>query len=66
MPGRWPRPGLGPQAAAAAIALIYDKSARGEVASAGGHFRGIVAKALAGNLHLDKSFYGRLSERRNA
>lgn len=53
---------LGPFVAAAAIALIYDKHAKGEVASAGGYLRGIVGKAMEGALHLERSFYGRLSQ----
>lgn len=55
---------LGPYVAAAAFALIFDKQAKGEVASAGGYLRGIVGKALDGDLHLERSFYGRLSEQR--
>jgi len=54
---------LGPAVAAAALALIYDKHASGEVSSPGGYLRGMVQKAVAGELHLDRSFYGRLSER---
>jgi len=57
---------LGPQVAAAAIALIYDKYNAGEVASPGGYLRGMVEKAGAGELHLDRSFYGRLNEVRAA
>ncbi len=57
---------LGPQLAAAAIALIYDKYNAGEVASPGGYLRGMVEKARAGELHLDRSFYGRLSEHQAA
>ncbi|MBL4766374.1 MAG: replication protein C [Rhodobacteraceae bacterium] len=57
---------LGPQVAAAAIALIYDKYSAGEVASPGGYLRGMVEKAGAGELHLDRSFYGRLSEHQAA
>jgi len=53
---------LGPQIAAAAIALIYDKYNAGEVASPGGYLRGMVEKAGAGELHLNRSFYGRLTE----
>lgn len=53
---------LGPAVAAAALALIYDKHATGEVSSPGGYLRGMVEKGLAGELHLDRSFYGRLSE----
>ena len=52
---------LGPLVAAAAMSLIYEKSATGEVASAGGYLRGIVTKALEGELHLERSFYGRLN-----
>ena len=52
---------LGPQAAAAAMALIFDKFSGGEVASPGGYLRGMVEKAGAGELHLERSFYGRLS-----
>ncbi len=54
---------LGPAVAAAAIALIFDKHTTGEVKSPGGYLRGMVEKAKAGELHLDRSFYGRLSER---
>jgi len=54
---------LGPEVAAAAIALIYDKHSAGEVSSPGGYLRGMVQKAQTGELHLDRSFYGRLSER---
>lgn len=52
---------LGPAAAAASIALILDKSALGEVKSPGGYLRGLVERAQHGELHLDRSFYGRLS-----
>lgn len=52
---------LGPHVAAAAMALIYEKTTAGEVASAGGYLRGMVEKALQGNLHLERSFYGRLN-----
>ena len=57
---------LGPQMAAAALALIFDKFNAGEVASPGGYLRGMVEKAGAGELHLDRSFYGRLKEVRAA
>ena len=53
--------GLGKQAAAAAMVLVFDKHARGEVASPGGYLRGMVGKAGAGELHLERSIYGRLS-----
>ena len=54
--------GLGKQAAAAAMVLVFDKHARGEVASPGGYLRGMVEKAGAGELNLERSIYGRLSE----
>lgn len=54
---------LGPAVAAAAVALIYDKHASGEVSSPGGYLRGMVEKARAGELHLDRSFYGRMGDR---
>ena len=57
---------LGPQMAAAALALIFDKFNAGEVASPGGYLRGMVEKAGVGELHLDRSFYGRLNEVRAA
>ncbi|MEY8829732.1 plasmid replication protein RepC [Sedimentitalea sp. XS_ASV28] len=52
--------GLGKQAAAAAMVLVFDKHAKGEVASPGGYLRGMVEKAGAGELHLERSIYGRL------
>ena len=52
---------FGPEVAAAVIALIYDKHAIGEVVSPGGYLRGMVEKARAGELHLERSFYGRMS-----
>jgi len=52
---------LGPAAAAASIALIFDKSTNGEVKSPGGYLRGLIEKAQLGELHLDRSFYGRLN-----
>ena len=52
---------MGKQKAAAALALVFDKHAAGEVASPGGYLRGMIEKAGAGELHLERSFYGRLS-----
>ena len=52
---------LGPAVAAASIALILDKSTEGEIKSPGGYLRGLVERAQIGELHLDRSFYGRLS-----
>ena len=53
--------GLCKQAAAAAMVLVFDKHARGEVSSPGGYLRGMVEKAGTGELHLERSIYGRLS-----
>ena len=55
---------LGPLPAAAALALIHDKCDKGEIKSPSGYLHGIVAKALDGEIHLEQSFYGRMSERR--
>lgn len=55
---------LGPFVASAAIALIFEKYNGGEIKSAGGYLRGMVEKAMAGELNLDRSFYGRLSDAR--
>ena len=52
---------LGPARAAASIALILDKSSEGEVKSPGGYLRGLIEKAQIGELHLDRSLYGRLN-----
>ena len=52
---------LGKQVATAAFALVFEKHSAGEVASPGGYLRGMVDKAGAGELHLERSFYGRLS-----
>ncbi|MBA4491582.1 plasmid replication protein RepC [Paracoccus sp. S1E-3] len=52
---------LGKQVASAALALVFEKHCAGEVASPGGYLRGMVEKAGAGELHLERSFYGRLS-----
>lgn len=52
---------LGKQLATAALALVFEKHSAGEVASPGGYLRGMVEKAGAGELHLERSFYGRLS-----
>ena len=51
---------LGPQIATAALVLTFDKHCAGEVGSPGGYLRGMVEKAGAGELHLERSFYGRL------
>jgi len=55
---------LGAPIAAAAVALIYDKHSEGVVQSTGGYLRALVERAQAGELHLDRTFYGRLSETR--
>lgn len=53
--------GMGKQAPPAAMALVLAKHCAGEVASPGGYLRGIADKAGAGEMHLERSFYGRLS-----
>ncbi|WP_300039069.1 plasmid replication protein RepC [uncultured Roseobacter sp.] len=53
---------MGKPAAAAAFALVFEKVHSGEVNSPGGYLRGMVEKAGAGELHLERSFFGRLSE----
>tara|TARA_R100000750_G_scaffold19042_1_gene12506 strand:- start:668 stop:838 length:171 start_codon:yes stop_codon:yes gene_type:complete len=52
---------MGAQVATAACVLVFEKHSAGEVASPGGYLRGMVEKAGAGELHLERSFYGRLS-----
>ena len=54
---------LGKQVATTALVLVFEKHCAGEVASPGGYLRGMVEKAEAGALHLERSFYGRLSGR---
>ena len=54
---------LGHQVATAALALVFEKYCNGEVASPAGYLRGMMAKAGAGELHLERSFRGRLSAR---
>ena len=53
---------LGKQVATAALALVFEKHSTGEVVSPGGYLRGMVEKAAAGELYLERSFFGRLSE----
>ena len=53
---------MGRQVATAALVLVFEKHAAGEVASPGGYLRGMVQKAGAGELHLERSFFGRLIE----
>ncbi|WP_420006477.1 plasmid replication protein RepC [Arenibacterium sp. LLYu02] len=52
---------LGKHVATAALALVFEKHCAGEVSSPNGYLRGMVIKAVAGELHLERSFYGRLS-----
>ena len=53
---------LGPAIASASIALIFDKYNDNEIKSPGGYLRAMVERAFKGELHLDRSFYGRLSQ----
>ena len=57
---------LGHAVAAVAVALICDKYEGGEIRSPGGYLRGIVERARSGELHLDRSIFGRLSKIRDA
>jgi len=52
---------MGTQVATAAFALVFEKHSSREVASPGGYLRGMVEKAVAGELHLERSFYVRLN-----
>ncbi len=52
---------MGRPTAAAALALVFEKTHSGEVRSPGGYLRGMVEKSGAGELHLERSFYGRLN-----
>ncbi|EPX78282.1 plasmid replication protein RepC [Litoreibacter arenae] len=51
---------MGRPVAAAALALVFEKVQAGEVASAGGYLLGMARKFEIGELHLDRSFFGRL------
>jgi len=52
---------MGKIQAAAALALVFEKAHNGDVTSPGGYLRGMVTKAGAGELYLERSFFGRLS-----
>lgn len=52
---------MGTQVAMAAFALVFEKHSASEVASPDGYLRRMGEKAGAGKLHLERSFYGRLS-----
>lgn len=54
---------LGRAQAAVAVAIIVARHDRGEIKSAGGFLRAIVARHRAGTLHLDRTLYGLTSER---
>lgn len=53
---------MGRTAAAAALALVFEKFHADEVRSPGGYLRGMATKARAGELHLARSFFGRLCQ----
>ncbi len=53
---------LGPKTAAAALVLTFDKHCAGEITSPNGYLRGMIRKAGAGELHLERSFHGRLAK----
>ncbi|MBN9887032.1 plasmid replication protein RepC [Salipiger abyssi] len=52
---------LGNIAATAALALIFEKHCAGEIRSPSGYMRGMLRKAGAGELHLNRSFHGRMN-----
>ncbi|ATG37861.1 transposase (plasmid) [Phaeobacter piscinae] len=52
---------LGKQVATAALTLVFEKHCAGKVSSPGSYLRGMMEKAGAGELHLERSFYGKLS-----
>lgn len=52
---------LGKQKATAALALVFEKHGAGQVKSPGGYLRGMMRKAGAGALYLERSFFGRLN-----
>lgn len=52
---------LGKQIATVALALVFEKHSAGEVVSPGGYLSGMVKKAGAGELHLERSLFGRLN-----
>lgn len=52
---------LGKQTATAALALVFEKHGAGQVKSPGGYLRGMMRKAGAGALYLERSFFGRLN-----
>jgi replication initiation protein RepC len=52
---------LGFQSAAAAFALVFDKHCTGQITTPNGYLGGMIRKAQKGELHLERSFYGRLS-----
>ncbi len=54
---------MGSQTATIAMILVFEKHCTGEVTSPGGYLRGMVEKYKAGDLHLERSFYGRLTAR---
>lgn len=56
---------MGCNLAAAALALIYEKFTTGKVISPGGYLNGMVAKFAVGELHLERSFFGRINTHRN-
>ena len=52
---------LGIDSASAAVALIFDKFSKGEIVTPGAYLRGLIERARVGQLHLERSLYGRLA-----
>jgi len=50
---------LGREQATAALMLVFEKHAKGEVTTPAAYLRGMLRKARAGELHLTRSFMGR-------
>lgn len=51
---------LGIRAATAALALVFERSCAGQIASADKYLQAMTIRAATGRLHLERSFYGRL------
>ena len=56
------RDAIGQQKATAAVMLVFDKHAKGEITSTSKYLNGMTEKARVGDLHLERSVYGRLAK----
>ena len=57
---------LGIQRASAALALVFDKHCDGEIKTPDRYLLGMLKKAATGDLHLDRSFFGRIDRIKGA